>query len=738
MQNEELRTVSTQIESLRTRYFDLYDLAPVGYCAVSEKGLILEANLTAATLLGVTYSELVKQPISRFILKEDQDIYYLHRKQLFKTGEPQECELRLIKLDGALFWAHLTESIVQGEDGSPLCRVVIIDITERKRTETYHKMGQEILRILNEPGDLHEAIQRIIVVLKTVTGVDAVGLRLQDGEDFPYFAQEGFSKDFLLAENTLIKRDKDGVVCRDKDDNICLECTCGLVIAGKTDPSSPLYTQGGSCWTNDSFPLLDLPSDQDLRLHPRNNCIHQGYASVALIPVRTRERILGLIQLNDKRKGLFNLQTIEILEGIAVHIGSTLMRKHAEEALRESEERFQLAMDAVNDGLWDWDVETGRVYFSPGYWKILGYDPENVSGLIHSWQSLIHPDDRERALEVNQRCIDGQSSNFAIEYRMRSASGDWMWILGRGKAIHRDSQGRALRMVGTHVDITEHKRVEEALKESEFRARAMLQAIPDLMFRLNSHGVFLDYKADISDLYAQDIPTIIGKRNRDILPPEFVDLLDKKIRTALETGSLQTFEYQLPIPGRGMRDYECRMISSAADEVTAIVRDITERKRHEQQLSAALSEKEVLLREVHHRVKNNLAAIISLMDMQRRNLEDPNGQIILTELSNRIRSMSLVHEKLYRADSLATIDFHDYIQALISHLRTTFGSPDIICRVDAPGVTIPLDLASPCGLIVNELVTNALKYAFPNGKPRPGNTDCRLLVVCTGIMIPIP
>ena len=142
MQNEELRTAQAELEKSRERYFDLYDLAPVGYCTVSERGLILEANLTAATLLGTAHGALVKQPISRFILKEDQDIYYLHRKKLFETGEPQEFDLRLVKPEGALFWAHLEATAAQSEDGAPVCRVVISDITARKQAEEkIHQMA---------------------------------------------------------------------------------------------------------------------------------------------------------------------------------------------------------------------------------------------------------------------------------------------------------------------------------------------------------------------------------------------------------------------------------------------------------------------------------------------------------------------------------------------------------------------------------------------------------------------
>jgi signal transduction histidine kinase len=143
MQNEELRVAHAELDAVRARYFDLYDLAPVGYCTISKDGLILEANLTAATLIGVNRGKLVKQPISRFILKEDQDIYYLHHKALFDTdsassgqsGQPQACELRMVKKDETPFWARLEAVAAIDTDGAPMCRVLISDISDNKRVE---------------------------------------------------------------------------------------------------------------------------------------------------------------------------------------------------------------------------------------------------------------------------------------------------------------------------------------------------------------------------------------------------------------------------------------------------------------------------------------------------------------------------------------------------------------------------------------------------------------------------
>lgn len=135
MQNDELRRIQEELATARARYFDLYDLAPVGYCTLSDQGLILEVNLTATVLLGVARSTLIKQPFSQFVLKEDQDIYYHHRRQNLETDAPHVCELRMVKADGTSFWVHLASSHTPQTHGASEYRLVMSDITERKLTE---------------------------------------------------------------------------------------------------------------------------------------------------------------------------------------------------------------------------------------------------------------------------------------------------------------------------------------------------------------------------------------------------------------------------------------------------------------------------------------------------------------------------------------------------------------------------------------------------------------------------
>ena len=152
--------------------------------------------------------------------------------------------------------------------------------------------------------------------------------------------------------------------------------------------------------------------------------------------------------------------------GVASFAKDITERKRAEEALRESEERFRQAMEATNDGLWDWNVKSGDVYYSPAYSRILGYEAAEFANRAESWTDLLHPDDRAEAISVNQACIENRIPHFEVEFRMRTKGGEWRTILGRGKAVCRDADGRAIRMIGTHVDITERKRAEEALQKA--------------------------------------------------------------------------------------------------------------------------------------------------------------------------------------------------------------------------------------------------------------------------------
>ena len=226
----------------------------------------------------------------------------------------------------------LVSAFPEFEPNGQLRQVVVTfsDITERKQEDLYRQLSVAVLKILNNTSEFQDAIQQIFVALKQTTGCEAVGIRLQSENDFPYLAVDGFSDDFVRTENKLTLLDQAGGMCRNKDGTLCLECLCGLVISGQADLSNPLFTKGGSAWTNDTRTLLDLTVADDPRLNPRNRCIHEDYLSVALIPLRSKMGIIGLLQLNSRKQDLFNLAAIEALEGLASHIGEFLMRQQAE------------------------------------------------------------------------------------------------------------------------------------------------------------------------------------------------------------------------------------------------------------------------------------------------------------------------------------------------------------------------------------------------------------------------
>ena len=299
-------------------------------------GTITSWNQGAESIFGYPAKEMIGQSVFTLIPPERHNEVAEVLFTLLR-GEPvRNFEAQRIRKDGIRIDVSITAVPIRNREGRMIgISKVARDITESRRLRIYGEMAREVLQILNKHDHPRNSIQFTLAALKSRTGFDAVGIRLQDGDDYPYYVQDGFSENFLLTENSLAERGADGQVCRDMNGKSRLECTCGLVISGRTGSGNPLFTPWGSFWTSDSHALLDIPAEEDPRLHPRNRCIHQGYASVALIPIRNEDRIVGLIQFNDRRKGCFTLDTVEYLEGIASHIGEALMRKQAELELED-------------------------------------------------------------------------------------------------------------------------------------------------------------------------------------------------------------------------------------------------------------------------------------------------------------------------------------------------------------------------------------------------------------------
>lgn len=296
-----------------------------------------------------------------------------------------------------------------------------------------------------------------------------------------------------------------------------------------------------------------------------------------------------------------------------------------------------------------------------------------------------------------------------------------LWILAQKSPIYDDEkvlQGHLLII----QNINPRKSVEKALNYSEERYKTLTDMSPDSIAVIIDKKIVFANKSSLKLLGAKNAEEILGKNILDFLHPDFTEIAKKRHYEVYIKRNPQDFIEEKIITLDGItKDIEVGDVPIMYDNqlaVQLVVRDITERKKLENRLKKSLKEKDLMMKEIHHRVKNNLMVIQSLLQLQSRYIKDKDTLNIFRESQNRAKSMALIHQRLYQSDDLKRIDFGEYARNLsIDLFRSNANSPELInLDIDVEKVMLDVNTAIPLGLILNELVTNSLKHAFPDGK----------------------
>ncbi len=391
----------------------------------------------------------------------------------------------------------------------------------------------------------------------------------------------------------------------------------------------------------------------------------------------------------------------------------------AEEAKKQAEEKFRNIFEFAVEGIYQINTKGRFITANPSMAKILGYD--SVEKLIQTVtdtarQLWVVPEQREEYLGRLRK--EGFVNGFEAEYFRKD--GSRIWVSLNTRAVE-GPDGEVVYSEGTLEDITQRKMAEQALKESEEMFRNPVEQSPVGVYLVQNGRIIyanprlaemagysreemLNLSFDAMIL-PDDLPKVheaIGRSVRGEIPA--IDLEFRAVRKDGTTIDVEAYGSAMPLHG--------------LPALYGTIIDITERKKMADQISGSLKEKEVLLREIHHRVKNNMQVISSLLSVQSQNIKDEGIRALFKDSQNRIRSIALVHELLYRSDNLDQIEYGAYLKKMFIPLFESYSVDQrkVSISIEAPKVMITIDKAVPCSLIVNELISNSLKHAFPGDR----------------------
>ncbi len=412
---------------------------------------------------------------------------------------------------------------------------------------------------------------------------------------------------------------------------------------------------------------------------------------------------------------------------VAVVIQDITERTVIEQAARTAEKSLDLILDSVPAAIWFTDRDGCYTRVNRAWSESVGVARDDAIGKTAA--EVFNPEMAKQLAREEQEIVRTGTAIRGHVTSHRTLAGHEGWSRTDRFPITNES-GDVIGLVGFGVDITaEHTAIRE-LERNRARTDAILAAHPDIVFVTDREGLILEYHTQATDLLAGT--EITGRTVREQLPAEIGALVGDAIERAYDTGQLQVINYELDVPA-GRRHFEDRLVRLEDGRVLGIVRDITARRHAEFEAQRLLAEKENLIREVQHRIKNTMHTMGAMLSLHADALQDsPAANAALTDARSRFRSMEVLYDQLYRSDVHNSGSLKQYLSEIVNTVVALFPAGSRI-RVSEQleDRVLPTSVLSPVGMIVTELVTNAMKYAFAN-EPL-STTDKAILTVASQV-----
>ena len=436
----------------------------------------------------------------------------------------------------------------------------------------------------------------------------------------------------------------------------------------------------------------------------------------------------------DGSKRWWFINAVKLTETHAIAFTKDITESKKMETELVSQRRlYEQILEQSLAGYWDWDIPSGDQYLSPTFKKMFGYEDHEIENRADSWQKLIFVEDLPSVYGKFNSYVESRGkAPFYNEVRYHHKDGSTVWVICTGKVIAWDDDGNAKRMIGCHIDITGRKKIEEELQEQELKYRLITEHSADVIWVLSiKTGRFKFISPSIFQLRGFTPEEAMAETVEETMTPESIVIVKETMA--------RDYKYYLEHPDSPRHNLieiqqYCKngdiiwvevstvyYLNSDGDiEVIGSSRNIEERKKNEQALrnseakvKSLLAEKELLLKEVHHRIKNNMNTVSSLLSIQSRNTSEPMAILALDDARNRIQSMSILYDKLYRSQDYTELSVNNYLSSILEEVVANFPNSQMVkVEKDIQDFVLDVKRLQSLGIMMNELLTNIMKYAF--------------------------